>query len=257
MAYRLRNYTYNDKLTPEENTLLDHLYKLKLSHMAAALERQLLDPNSELEDFHSRITDIIGYEWDQRENAKFNRMLKKATLKYPSADFDQSLYEPDRQLDTHTIELLQDCKWIDIPRNLLITGSSGTGKTYLANAFCITALHQHRTVKYIRANKFIQECGKIRQNGVILDYINEMSAYDLLVIDDFGLMDLDLEKCSDLFEVIESRDCQKATIIASQVPVSKWWELFGNSTYADACLSRATCKAYRLECNGRDMRQAQ
>jgi DNA replication protein DnaC len=257
MAYRLKDYKYNDKLTTEENVLLDHLYKLKMSHMAAELERQFLNPNSDLEDFHTRITALINYEWDQRQSAKFNKLLKKASLKYPAADFDKSIYEPDRQLDTHTIERLQDCKWIDDHRNLLITGPSGVGKTYLANAFCITALHQLRTVKYIRANVLIQQCNKIRQTGIILDYINQMSSYDLLVIDDFGLMDLDTEHCSDLFEILEARDSQKATIIASQFPVIKWWDMFKDSTYADACLSRATCKAYRLECNGRDMRQAE
>lgn len=257
MAYRQKNYKYNDKLSAEENVLLDHLYKLKLSHMAAELERQFLDPNSDLDDFHTRISAVIGNEWDQRQNAKINKLMKKASLKYPAADFDQSIYESDRMLDVHTIEQLQDCKWIDEHRNLLITGSSGAGKTYLANAFCVAALRQLRTVKYIRANVLIQECQKIRQTGVLLDYTNQMASYDLLVIDDFGLMDLDLERCSDLFEVLEARDNLKSTIIASQIPVMKWWDMFKDSTYADACLSRATYKAYRLVCNGRDMRQAQ
>ena len=81
-----------------------------------------------------------------------------------------------------------------------------------------------------------------------------MAAYDLMVIDDFGLMDLDIEKCRDLLEIIESRDCRKATIIISQIPVSGWYQLFGDSTYADACLSRMTSKAYRLEFPGRDRR---
>lgn len=256
MAYTIKNYAYNDRLSREENILLDHLYKLKVSHMAAALEKQFLDPNMELEDFHTRISDIINYEWEQRQTAKFNKLLKKATLKYPAADFDETIYEPDRLLDTHTLELLQKCSWIDEPKNLLITGSTGAGKTYIANALCIAALRQMRSVKYIRANTLLQESEKARQNNLALEYINEMAAYDLLVIDDFGLMDLDLDKCSDLFEIIETRDSRKATIIASQLPVIRWWDLFKDNTYADACLSRMTSKAYRLECNGRDMRQA-
>jgi len=255
MAYIQKNYAYNDRLSKEENLLLDHLYKFKVSHMAAALEKQFLNPNTELEDFHTRISDIINYEWEQRQTAKFNKLLKKATLKYPAADFDETIYEPDRMLDTHTIELLQKCEWIDEPKNLLITGSTGAGKTYLANALCISALRQLRTVKYIRANTFLQESEKARQAGEALSYINMMSGFDLLVIDDFGLMDLDLDKCSDLFEIIETRDSRKATIIASQLPVVRWWDLFKDNTYADACLSRMTSKAYRLECNGRDMRQ--
>ena len=88
------------------------------------------------------------------------------------------------------------------------------------------------------------------------DYVNQMAGYDLLVIDDFGLMELDMEKCRDLFEIIETRDSKKPTMIVSQLPVAKWWDLFKDNTYADACLSRMTSKAYRLECNGRDMRKA-
>ena len=257
MAYRQKDYTYNPKLTSEENTLLDRLYKFKLSHMAEALEGQFLDPNSELEDFHTRITKLVNYEWDQRQTTKFNKLMRKASLKYPNADFDESIYEPDRMLDTHTIELLQSCKWIDEPKNLLITGSAGAGKTHIANALCITALRQLRIVKYIRANTLLFESEKARKLNESYEYVNTLSSYDLLVIDDFGLMELDMDKCRDLFEVIETRDSRKSTMIVSQLPVVKWWDLFKDNTYADACLSRMTSKAYRLECNGRDMRKSQ
>jgi len=158
--------------------------------------------------------------------------------------------------DTHTIECLQKCEWIDEPKNLLITGGASAGKTRIANALCITALHQLRSVKYIRANRLLQESEKAKIEGKAYDYTNEMAAYDLLVIDDFGLMNLDIDKCLALFEVIESRDSRKSTIIVSQLPVIKWWDMFGDNTYADACLSRMTSKAYRLECNGRDMRKS-
>ena len=176
-------------------------------------------------------------------------------MKYPDADLDSALYEPDRMLDTRTIELLAKGNWIDEPKNLLITGSAGAGKTHIANALGIAALHQMRTVKYIRANYLLQECEKARSTGSYYDYMNKMSGHDLLIIDDFGLMELDMDKCRDLFEIIETRDCRKSTMIVSQLPVVKWWDLFKDNTYADACLSRMTSKAYRLECNGRDMRK--
>ena len=110
-------------------------------------------------------------------------------------------------------------------------------------------------MKYIRANRLLQEAEKAANAGMAYDYTNEMAGYDLLVIDDFGLMELNIDKCLVLFEIMETRDCQKPSIIISQLPVEKWYDLFKDNTYADSCLSRMTCKAYRLECNGRDMRR--
>ena len=135
-----------------------------------------------------------------------------------------------------------------------MTGGAGAGKPHVACAFCIAALHQMRTTKYIRANYLLQESEYARMENHYYEYSNKMASYDLLVIDDFGLMDLNMDKCRDLFEIIESRDSRKATIIISQIPVTKWYQLFGDNTYADACLSRMTSKAYRLEFSGRDRR---
>ena len=126
MAYQRKEYIYNSQLSKEENFILDKLYKLHLSRMAEALEKQFLNPNSELDGFITRLSDIVSYEWDQRQATKFNKLLKKATLKYPAADFDESIYEPDRMIDTHTLEKLQECRWIDEAKNLLITGSAGS-----------------------------------------------------------------------------------------------------------------------------------
>ena len=255
MAYKVKDYPYNDKLSSEENVLLDKLYKLRMSGMAEALEKQLLNPNAELEGFMPRISDIIGFEWEQRQTKKVNKLLKDATLKYPNADLDQSLYEPERGLDTHTIELLAKGDWIDVPRNLLITGDAGAGKTHVGNALCISAIQQMRTVKYIRATPLINEAAKACDLGNETDYINRMASYDLLAIDDFGLMELTMDKCRLLFEILETRDCRKSTMVISQLPVSKWWEMFKDNTYADACLSRLVHKAHRLEFKGRDMRK--
>ena len=158
MAYRLKDYLYNDKLTKEQNILMDRLYKLRMSGMAEAFEKQLLEPNTGLEPFEVRFAAIVNQEWDQRESKKFKRLMKKATLKYPAADLDSSIYDPERQLNTHVIELLAKCDWIDEPNNLLMTGGAGAGKTHIACALCITAMHQNRTVKYIRANTLLKEC---------------------------------------------------------------------------------------------------
>ena len=242
------------KLTAEEMVTIDRLKQMKLSGMAEAYESQILNPNSNLSDFYERFANIVDFEWELRFNKKFNRFLKKATLRYPQASFDDTIYEPDRMLDVDTIQRLATCKWLDEGRNLLITGATGAGKSYISNALCIAAIRLFKTVKYIRANTMMSEMDQARLKGTYLDYINHMSRLDMLVIDDFGLMDLDIDKCRDFFEVIDSRDNIKSTVVVSQLPVKSWYDLFADNTYADACLDRIVHKAYRLELNGKNMR---
>lgn len=236
------------------NDLCSKLRSMKMSSMADALEAQLSNPNSDLRSFDDRLAEIVSAEWDMRYSKKFNRYLKKATLKYPTADIDDSIYDADRLIDTGTVEKLAECSWIEEGKNLLITGSTGSGKTYISNALCISALRKFLTVKYIKASTLIYELEQAQVTGEYLNYTQKISAYDLLVIDDFGLMELDIDKCRNLFEVIDSRDCRHSTMVISQIPVSKWYEMFNDNTYADACMDRIIHKAYRLEFNGRNMR---
>ena len=137
-------------LSIEDYELCNKLKSMRFSGMAEELEAVLADPNSELLSFRERITKIIDAEWDLRYNKKLNRFIKKATLKYPGADFDDSIYDPERMLDIRVIEELSKCEWIDHGKNLIITGKTSSGKRYLANALCISALRQFKTVKYIK-----------------------------------------------------------------------------------------------------------
>ena len=112
-------------------------------------------------------------------------------------------------MDTTTIEQLAICKWLDEGRNLLITGATGAGKTYLSNELCIVAIRQFKAVKYIRSNTMMSEMDQARINGTYMEYVNHMARLDMLIIDEFGLIILDLDKCRDYFESIDSRDSQK------------------------------------------------
>ena len=116
-----------------------------------------------------------------------------------------------------------------------------------------------KSVKYIKANTLMSEMEQARIKSTNLDYLNKLTKLDLLVIDDFGLMDLDLDKCRDLFEVLDTRDGRKSTVVISQFPVSTWFDMFADNTYADACLTRITDKhhTYRLEMNGINMRETE
>ena len=230
-------------LTPQEQALIMRLKSFRVPEMAHILEEQLKDPNADLNTFMERMTAMIDAEWQARADKRFNRLMKEAHLRYPAADLDETIYRPERQLDTQTIERLSTCH----------------GKTYLINAFCVTAMKQSKSVKYIKANTLMSEMEQARIKSTNLDYLNRLTKLDLLVIDDFGLMDLDLDKCRDLFEVLDTRDGRKSTVVISQFPVSTWFDMFADNTYADACLTRITDKhhTYRLEMNGINMRETE
>ena len=244
-------------LSAEEQVLLSRLKSFRVPEMARVLESQLKDPNADLNTFMERISELIDAEWQARADKRFNRLMKEAHLRYPTADLDETIYQPERQLDTQAIERLSTCHWIDEGKNLIVTGSSASGKTYLINALCITAMRQSRHVRYIKANTLMSEMEQARIKSTNLDYLNRLTRLDLLVIDDFGLMDLDLDKCRDLFEVLDCRDGRKSTVVISQFPVRSWFDMFSDNTYADACLTRITDKhhTYRLEMNGINMRE--
>lgn len=241
-------------LSIEDYELCNKLKSMRFSGMAEELEAVLADPNSELLSFRERITKIIDAEWDLRYHKKLNRFIKKATLKYPGADFDDSIYDPERMLDIRVIEELSKCEWIDHGKNLIITGKTSSGKSYLANALCISALRQFKTVKYIKASQLINELSKAEKLDNYQEVLNQYAAYDLLAVDDFGLMNLDINKCRNLFEVFDSRDPHKSILVISQIPVASWYDMFLEHTYAEACLARLLSEAYRLEMNGRNMR---
>lgn len=250
-----------DKRNENTSTYLelhDKLKMMKFSGMAEELRHQMEDPNADLRSFEERFNDLVEAEWLLRYNKKFDRFMKKSKIKHADASFDETLYDPKRQLDTVTIEKLSNCNWIKEGRNLLITGMTGTGKTYYANAMGIAALKQFYTVRYYSANRLMMELNSYRQmdNTIkLLEMIEEMSKVDLLIIDDFGLMELDIEKCRYLFQILDAREGRKSTMIVSQIPVKEWYDLFEDSTYADACLDRLVCKAYRLEFNGESLRK--
>lgn len=234
--------------------ILDKLKSMHLSYMSEAYLNQINNPNSDLRPFNERFKEIVNAEWDARYNKKLNRFIKKATLKYPGADFDDSIYDTERLLDTGTIEALSNLTWIADARNILITGSTGAGKTYLANALCIAALRKFHTVRYIKSSAVIHELERAEINRNYEEVLKQYSSYDVLALDDFGLMELDIDKCRNLFELIDSREGRKPTIVISQLPVSSWYELFKDNTYADASMDRLVHKAYRVEMNGKNMR---
>ncbi len=134
------------QLTTEDYEICNKLKRMRFSGMAEALEDVLKDPNADLLPFWEKILKSVNAEWDLRCTKKLNRFIKKAALKYPVADLDDSIYEPDRMLDAHVIEELAKCAWIDQRKNLVITGKTNSGKSHMANAYLCSAAVQDGTV---------------------------------------------------------------------------------------------------------------
>lgn len=244
----------------KNNMMDDQIAKLKemrFSGMAEKLREQYENPNSDLRPFDERLSELIDAEWNLRYDKKFMRFLKRAHLKYPGAALDESIYDSSRGLDVATIEALSTCRWIREGKNLLITGLTGAGKSYIGCALAVCALKKFMSVRYIKSSMLMREIAAFRAQddpAGILKYLNEMTKVDLLILDDFGLMSLDIDHCRDLFEVTDSRSPTRSTMVISQLPVKNWYDLFENRTYADSCLDRLLGNAYRLDFQGDSLR---
>jgi DNA replication protein DnaC len=242
------------QLSLEEYEICNKLKRMRFSGMAESLEEVFADPNEDLLPFKDKIQRIVDAEWNLRYSKKLNRFIKKATLKYPVADLDDTIYDAERQLDVRIIEELSKCEWIEQGKNLVVTGKTSSGKSYLSNALSICALRQFKTVRYVKASYLINELSRAEKLDTYQDTLNQFASYDLLVVDDFGLMNMEVNKCRNLFEVFDSRDPHKSILVISQFPVSSWYDMFQDHTYAEACLARLLSGAYRLEMNGKNMR---
>ncbi len=234
--------------------LCEMLRKMRLSGMAEVLAEQLRDPNSDLVPGDARIAELVRAEWNLRNDKKFQRLLRRARLRYPDASIDDSIDDPERLLDCDSIRALSECGWVADGRNLLVTGSAGTGKTYVVNAICVSAMMKSLTVIYDKASNLIYEVKRADIDNRHAEKMKEFATADIVVIDDFGLMDLSTEMCRGLFEIIDSREGRKSTVVISQLPVGSWYGLFKDRTYADSCMDRLVHRAYRLEFRGRNMR---
>lgn len=242
-------------LTSQEEEIVSKLRGLKLSNMAEEFERQSLDPNEDIKPFDERVLNIIDAEIDSRTSKKINKLIKKSGLKYPYASLDEKLYEPDRELNTPLIEELARCEWLNHGKNLIVTGPSGTGKTYFCNALGVLAINHFKTVYYWRANHLLQELRSKDLTDDLKHFHNDLAYCDLLIIDDFGLMEISVELCRYLLDILDAREGRAPTIIASQFPVANWYNLFKDMTFADACLDRIVNISFRLEMKGNSLRR--
>ena len=233
---------------------LEKLTILRFTGMAAALQEQMnMDSINDL-GFEERLGLLLDREQTSRENARMQGRLRKAKLRQNGSIEDIDFRHP-RGLDKSLILRLADCQWIKEHNNLLITGPTGVGKSYLACAFAQNACREGYTALYLRMSKLFEDMALAKGDGRYLKLLTALAKTDILVLDDFGLAPLNQEQRHDLLEILEDRNSIKSTLVTSQLPEEHWHEQIGDPTLADAILDRLVHAAYRIKLKGESMRK--
>lgn len=197
------------------------------------------------------IAHMVQAEWDDRYNRRLQRLITKARFRY-RASIEEIDYAARRNLDKNQLLRLSSSDWITKNQNIIITGSTGLGKSFLASALGHQACQHGHKVLYRNCSKLFDELKIAKADGSYIKEISKIEKLDLLILDDFGLRPLDNNQRLMLLELLEDRHGRKSTIIASQLPVNKWHEVIGEPTIADAILDRLVYSSHRIELEGED-----
>jgi len=233
----------------------EKLHLLKLAAMAAAWSEQQKQPETRELSFDERFGLLVDAEWRGRENKRLTRSLKEARLRIGQACVEDIDYSPRREIDKAQLRQLASCRWVDEHQNVLITGATGTGKTYLACALAQQACRKGHRALYRRASRLFDELTLARADGTYVRLLDKVARIDVLVIDDWGLLPAKLTERHDLLEILEDRHGNRSTILTSQLPPAKWYEHLADPTIADAILDRLVNKAHRLVLKGPSRRK--
>lgn len=197
---------------------------------------------------------LLQAEIQQRTNNRFERLRKTARFRY-QASIEEIAFDTSRGLDKSQVSQLITGEYISKGEPVLITGATGCGKSFLASALGHHACAQGHKVVYYNVQKLLIKTKMARVDGTIYKHFEQLAKTDLLVMDDFGLTHLEKQQQLDLMEIIEDRHARKATIIASQLPVSSWYNIIGEETIADAILDRLVHTSHRIELKGESLRK--
>ena len=233
---------------------LDKLQQLKLTGMRRALLDQASLPEVAAIPFEERLGLLVDRELTERSNRRMQMRLRTAKLKQNTALEDIDFKSP-RGLDRALILKLADCDWVSAHLNILISGPTGVGKTWLACALAHKACREGYSALYARIPRLLQELDVGRADGRYAKVMRQLAKIDVLVMDDWGLATLTDQHRRDLLEILDDRYNLRATLITSQLPVSNWHEAVGDPTLADAILDRVVHNAYKINLSGNSMRK--
>ena len=233
---------------------LDRMKQMRLLGMHRAFKTSLDSAKNEQITPDEMTALLIDSEWDERHNRAIERTTKNARFRYKST-IEQIDYDGGRGLDKNQIHRLADGKYITQSENILITGPTGTGKSFLASALGQQACQQGFKVLYANASRLFTQLKMAKADGSAIRDLAKIERQDLLILDDFGIQPFDQNSRASLLEIIEDRHGKRSTIITSQLPVKQWYEVIGETTVADAILDRILNNAQRIELKGESLRR--
>jgi DNA replication protein DnaC len=234
---------------------LDQLGGLRLHALARAWQQQQEDPGMGELGFDERLALLVDAEWSDRQNKRLERLLREAKLRIAGACVEDLDYAKERKLDRAVLRQLAGGRWIEAHQNVVITGATGVGKTYLACALAHQACRQGFRTLYRRAPRLFDELTLARADGTYPRLLARFARMDVLVVDDWGLAPLKDAERRDLLEIMEDRHGLRSTIWTSQIPIAKWHDHVGDPTIADAICDRLLHNAHRIVLQGPSRRK--
>lgn len=235
------------------NEILEKMRQMHLNGMARAFQHTLEAGKNERFTADEMLTHLIESEWDERYNRRLERSLKDAKFRY-KASVEMISYE-DERLDRNQVIRLANCEFVKRKENIILTGSTGIGKSFVASALGHQACSLGYRVLYQHSTKLFARMKIAKADGTYLKELARIERQQVLIIDDFGIQPLDAQGRSALMEIIEDRHGKSTTIITSQIPVSLWHDIIGEQTIADAILDRIVHDAHRIEMQGESLRR--
>lgn len=229
---------------------MEQLRKLKLPAMAAAWAAQQADPAVQALSFDERLALLVNDEVLHRENKRMTKIMREAKLKFANACIEDVDTAPGRGLDRAIVRQLANGRWIREHHAIVITGKTGTGKTYLGCAFAHQACRLGMRALYQRTTRLVDDLTLARADGSYPRMLDRLAKIDVLFLDDWGMKPLTAQARHDLLEVIDDRTGRASTILASQLPTAAWHDHIGDPTVADAICDRLLHTAHRLELKG-------
>jgi len=237
-------------------TTLQKMRQLKFFGMVRAFRTSLENGSNEKMTPDELVAFLIESEWDDRNNRRIERTIRNARFRY-KASIEQMYFDAERNIDKNQIMRYAECEFIKKAENLLITGSTGIGKSYVASAIGNQACTLGYKVFYTNSTKLFAKLKMGKVDGTYIKEIARIEKQDLLILDDFGIQPLDSQSRNTLMEIIEDRHGKRSTIVTSQVPVNLWHEVIGEQTLADAILDRIVHNAQKIELKGESLRKRQ